>query len=92
MRSSRGRPNRAYHASDDSAIRMGDWYDKLADARGLPRLERITRAEAERRLSPVMLSFMRESRRLDNTRLKHELKFSLRYPTVEAGLAAAREK
>jgi nucleoside-diphosphate-sugar epimerase len=81
-----GRANRAYHASDDSAIRMGDWYDKLADAHGLPRLARVSRAEAERRLSPVMLSFMRESRRLDNTRLKRELKFKLRYPTVDAGL------
>ncbi|HEX8963330.1 MAG TPA: NAD(P)H-binding protein [Rhodocyclaceae bacterium] len=88
----RGRPNRAYHASDDSAIRMGDWYDKLADAFGRPRLARVTRAEAERCLPPVMLSFMRESRRLDNGRLKRELGLTLRYPTIDAGLAAAREK
>jgi nucleoside-diphosphate-sugar epimerase len=87
----RGRPNRAYHVSDDSALRMGDWYDMLADARGLPRLPRVTRAEAAQRLSPVMLSFMGESRRLDNARLKRELKMALRYPTVDAGLAAIRE-
>lgn len=88
----RGRPNRAYHASDDSAIRMGDWYDMLADAHGKPRLARITRAEAAKRLPATMLSFMNESRRLDNARLKRELRFSLRYPTIEAGLAAARGK
>ncbi|HEX8989306.1 MAG TPA: NAD-dependent epimerase/dehydratase family protein [Rhodocyclaceae bacterium] len=87
----RGRPNRAYHASDDSALRMGDWYDKLADRFALARLPRVTRAEAARRLSPVMLSFMGESRRLDNTRLKRELKMALRYPTVDAGLASIRE-
>jgi len=85
----RGRPNRAYHASDDSALRMGDWYDKLADAFGLPRAPRMARAEAEKHLSPMTLSFMNESRRLDNTRLREELKLALRYPTVDAGIAAA---
>lgn len=85
----RGRPNRAYHASDDSALRMGEWYDKLADAFGLPRAPRMARAEAGQRLSPLTLSFMNESRRLDNTRLRDELKLALRYPTVDAGIAAA---
>ncbi|OHC67176.1 MAG: NAD(P)-dependent oxidoreductase [Rhodocyclales bacterium GWA2_65_20] len=88
----RGRPNRVYHASDDSAIRMGDWFDRLADAYGMARPPRTTRAEAERLLPPVMLSFMGESRRLDNTRLKKELKLALRYPTVDAGIAAALGK
>jgi hypothetical protein len=49
----------------------------------------VTRAEAERVLPPVQLSFMRESRRLDNTRLKAELRLRLDYPTVDAGIAAA---
>lgn len=85
----RGRANRAYHASDDSALRMGEWYDKLADAFGLAHAPRMARAEAEKRLSPLTLSFMNESRRLDNTRLHEELKLALRYPTVDAGIAAA---
>jgi nucleoside-diphosphate-sugar epimerase len=88
----RGRPNRAYHASDDTALRMGDWFDKLADAFRLPRPPRVARAEAAQRLPAVMLSFMSESRRLDNARLKNELNFVLRYPTVDAGIAAALEK
>jgi hypothetical protein len=37
-----------------------------------------------------MLSFMNESRRLTNTRMKQELKVVLRYPTVADGLKAAR--
>jgi hypothetical protein len=36
----------------------------------------------------MLLSFMSESRRLDNTRLKRELRVQLRYPTVAQGLAA----
>jgi nucleoside-diphosphate-sugar epimerase len=88
----RGRASRAYNASDDSDLRMGDWFDKLADAFGLPRPPRVSRGEAPRLLSPAMLSFMNESRRLDNTRIKCELRFHFRYPTVDAGIAAVKGK
>lgn len=88
----RGCANRCYNASDDSDLLMGDWFDKLADAFALPRPPRVTRAEVERRLPAVMLSFMSESRRLDSTRLKRELGLALRYPTVDAGIAAALRK
>lgn len=87
----RGRANRAYNICDDSDIRMGDWFDMLADAFGLPRPPRVTRTEAQKRLSPQLLSFLNESRRLVNTRMKRELGLRLRYPTVAAGIAAALE-
>jgi nucleoside-diphosphate-sugar epimerase len=64
-----GSPNRAYHASDDSVLRMAEWFDAVADAHALPHPRRVSRAEAASLLSPLVLSFMRESRRLDNTRL-----------------------
>ena len=82
----RGGPNRAYHASDDSVLRMADWFDAVAEAHALPHPRRVSRAEAATLLSPLVLSFMRESRRLDNTRLKRELKMRLTYPDVIAGL------
>lgn len=85
----RGGVNRCYNICDDSAERMGDWFDKLADAFGLPRPPRMARAEIRTRLSPMLLSFMSESRRLDNTRMKRELKLRLRYPTIDAGIKAA---
>lgn len=87
----RGRPGRTYNVSDDSDLRMGDWYDKLADAFALPRPQRVSRAEAQAVVPAVVLSFMNESRRLDNGRLKRELELRLRYPTVDAGIAAAKE-
>ena len=80
----RGAPQRVYHASDDSQCLTGDWFDRVADLCGLPRPPRITRAEAEARLSPAQLSFLAESRRLDNRRLKRELRLSLVYPTLDA--------
>ena len=79
---------RAIHASDDSELRMGEYFDLAADLFGLPRPPRITRVEAAAQLSPMQLSFMSESRRLDNRRLKTELRFALRYPTVADGLRA----
>lgn len=88
----RGGTNRCYNICDNSAERMGDWFDKLADAFQLPRPPRLSRTEIQTRLSPMLLSFMSESRRLDNTRMKRELKLKLRYPTVDDGIADALRK
>ncbi|HLY97410.1 MAG: SDR family oxidoreductase [Sideroxydans sp.] len=77
-----GKPNRAYNASDDSEMKMGDYLDAVADASHLRRPPRITRVEAQRVLPDSLLSFMNESRRLSNERMKKELKVRLRYPVV----------
>ena len=76
------KPGRVYHACDDSNLKMGDYFDLIADRFDLPRPPRIARNQAEGRISPGMLSFMQESRRLNNSRIKHELHVTLRYPTV----------
>ncbi len=80
------KPNRVYHASDDSEMKMGDYFDAVAVAYGLPRPPRLPRAEVERTVSPALWSFMQESRRLTNKRMKEELKVTLRYPTVADAL------
>ena len=84
----RGLPQRVLHASDDTELKMGAYFDLAADLCGLPRPPRITRAEAASMLSPMQLSFMSESRRLVNQRLKTELGLRLRFPTVREGLIA----
>jgi nucleoside-diphosphate-sugar epimerase len=76
-----------YNANDDSHVMMGDFFDLVADRAGLARPPRISREEAMRRLSPQLLSFMSESRRLVNRRMKAELGVRLRYPTVANGVA-----
>ena len=82
----RGQPQRIYNVNDDTALKMGDYFDLAADLYGLPRPPRISRYEAPRQLTLMLLSFMSESRRMDNTRLKRELRLRLRYPTVTEGL------
>jgi nucleoside-diphosphate-sugar epimerase len=83
-------PAGLYNASDDSEMRAGDWMDLVADRCGLPRPPRIARSEAAARLPAETRSFLGESRRLVNRRLKDQLGIRLRFPTVADGLPAAR--
>jgi hypothetical protein len=67
---------------------MADYFDTVADAFGLPRPPRVARAQLETSVSPMLLSFMSESRRLSNARIKHELGVRLRHPQVGPAVAA----
>ena len=84
----RGVPQRVYNVNDDTVLKMGDYFDLAADLYGLPRPPRVPRSTAQDKLPLMLLSFMSESRRMDNTRLKKELRVALRYPTVREGLLA----
>jgi nucleoside-diphosphate-sugar epimerase len=79
-------PHGIYNAADDSEIRMADWLDLVADRYALSRPPRLPREQVRARVSPELYSFMTESRRLDNRRLKRDLCVELRYPTVYEGL------
>jgi len=81
----RALPGRVLHVSDDTELKMGDYFEAVADHFGLPRPPRVSRAEAAAQLSPMQLSFMAESRRLRNGRMKAELGLRLRHPTVREG-------
>lgn len=81
----RGRPGRVYNASDDSNIKMGDWFDLLATRHNLPKPRRVTRAEAQTQMPENLLSFLNESRRVSNRRVKEELRVRLVYPDVDVG-------
>jgi nucleoside-diphosphate-sugar epimerase len=83
-----GAPQRVVNVCDDSAMKMGDYFDLAADLGGVARPRRVGLDEAARELSAMQLSFMAESRRLSNARLKRELRVRLQYPTVEQGLRA----
>lgn len=84
----RGKPQRITNVCDDTRLKMGDYFDLAADLYGLPRPQRLPRTTAQQQLPLMLLSFMSESRQLDNTRLKRELRLALRYPSVREGLAA----
>jgi nucleoside-diphosphate-sugar epimerase len=83
----RGAPQRIYHVCDDTDLPMGDYFDLVADLWGLPRPPRLSREAAREQLSPMQWSFLSESRRLSNGRLKSELRLALAYPHVRDGLS-----
>ena len=82
----RGQAQRAYNVNDDTCLKMGDYFDLAADLYGLPRPPRVAREDAGKHLSVMLLSFMQESRRMLNRRMKRELGLRLHYPTVAQGL------
>jgi len=82
----RGKPQRNYNVNDDSQLLMGDYFDMAAGLYGLAKPARISRAQAQTELTAMQLSFMRESRRMVNTRMKRELRLQLRYVNVKDGL------
>ena len=82
----RGKCNRVYHVVDDAEMLMGDYFDHVADAFSLERPPRVSREDAERCIPAAMLSFMSESRRLDNRRMKMELGVRLAWPRVDAAV------
>ena len=83
----RGKPQRLVNVCDDTDMKMGDYFDLAATLYGLPKPPRLSRHDANAALPLMLLSFMNESRRLDNTRMKKELRLQLRYPHVRDGLS-----
>lgn len=85
----RGEAGEVFNVSDDSGGSMTDYFNAVADACGLPRPPQISMDEARRVLSPTLLSYLDESRRLDTARLREKLGIHLVYPDLESGLRAS---
>jgi len=76
-----------YNVSDGHPGTMTDYFNKVADLYGLPRPRQIGFEEARTHMSAEMMSYLEESRRLDNRRMLNELGVRLSYPTLSEGLA-----
>lgn len=83
----RGRAGAAYNVSDGHPTTMTDYFNRVADVLGLPRPPAISMAEARQTLGPGILSFLEESKRLDNRRMLKDLGVVLHYPDLDSGLS-----
>lgn len=83
----RGEGDNIYNVSDGHPGNMTQYFHAVADALGLPRPPTLPMTEARQQLSPSMLSYLTESRRMDNRKLLQTFDLALRYPTLESGLA-----
>ncbi len=87
----RAAPTRTYNVVDDSELYVGQYLDRVADRIGLSRPPRVSWDELRAAAGDQRVSFLRESRRLKNVRMKRELRLRLQYSDVDAGLAAMDE-
>lgn len=78
-----------YNVSDGHPSTITDYLFQLAELTGLPKPPLISMQEAERTLSPSLLSFMLESKRIKNDKLLKELGLKLQYPDLKSGLVAS---
>ena len=87
----RGTPGTVYNVADNQPTTMSHYFNRIADTLGLPRPPAVSMSEAREQLTAAMLSFIGESRRIDNRKMREELGVVLRYPDLESGLAALGE-
>jgi len=83
-----GKENRIYNVSDGQNGNMTEYFFTIADALGLPRPPEINWLEAEKSISPGMMSYLKESRSMDISRLQKDIEFEFQYPTLQSGLDA----
>ncbi|MCM2359033.1 MAG: SDR family oxidoreductase [Geobacteraceae bacterium] len=88
----KGEDGDLFNVSDGHPTTMTHYFDAVADLLGYPRPRQVSMEEARRVMSPLMLSYMSEARRLDNSRMLEKLGIELLYPDLEAGLKAERKR
>lgn len=81
-----------YNVSDGHPTTMTDFFYRVADLLGIPRPPAISREEAQGRLGADMLSYLAESKRIDNRRMREELGVELMYPDLAAGLPSCLDR
>ena len=75
-----------YNVSDGCDSNMTEYFNTIADFCNLPRPPLVDWEEAEEKISKGMLSYLKESRRMDNSKMINELEIELIYPTLKDGL------
>lgn len=85
----RGEDGDLFNVSDGNPGTMTEYFNACADALGLPRPRQVTMEEAKMVMTPLMLSYVTESRRMDNGKMLRKLGVKLLYPTLQEGLKAS---
>lgn len=87
-----GREGEVYNVSDGQDSNMTEYFLTIADHFGLPHPPLVDWDEAEKTISAGMLSYLRESRRMDNSKMMKELRVTLKYPDLKSGLLSCKEE
>nr|WP_246551227.1 SDR family oxidoreductase [Geobacter hydrogenophilus] len=88
----KGEDGDIFNVSDGNPGTMTEYFNACADALGFPRPRQVTMEEAKKVMTPLMLSYVTESRRMDNSKMVGKLGVKLLYPTLQDGLKASVAK
>ncbi len=80
-------PPGIYNVSDGQPGTMAQYFKAVADLIGVPHPPEVSLEEAQRVLSAEMMSYLTESRRVDNSKLLRELGIKLKFLTLVDGLS-----
>lgn len=75
-----------YNVSDGTNSNMTEYFNTIADFCDLPRPPLVDWDEAEKTISKGMLSYLKESRKMDNSKMINDLGIELIYPNLKEGL------
>lgn len=81
-----------FNVCDGEQSSMSDYFLAVARVFDLPKPTLISMEDAQLQFSLEMLSYLKESRRLDNSRLLKDLSVTLLYPTLESGLQSIKQQ
>ncbi|MBW2477588.1 MAG: SDR family oxidoreductase [Deltaproteobacteria bacterium] len=84
-----GQHAEVYNVSDGRPGSMTEYFNTIADLLGIPRPPQISMADAKTQMTPMMLSYLCESRRMANNKMLSDLRVTLQYPDLVAGLKQA---
>lgn len=88
----KGEDGDIFNVSDGVPGTITEYFNACADLLGYPRPQQITKEEADKVMTPLMLSYIGESRSMDNRKMREKLGIELLYPNLAAGLKACREE
>lgn len=81
-----------FNVSDGNVLNLTEYLNLLARILDIPEPRQISLDEAQLSYSGTYLSYLDESRRIDNSRMRRELGVQLLYEDVEKGLRASVEE
>src|SRR6185369_9389290 len=82
----KGEDGDIFNVCDGEESKMTDYFNAITDLLSVPRLPQVPLAEARRVMSPLMFSYMTESRKISNRKMLEKLGIKLKYPTMMEGL------
>lgn len=88
----RGETGDIFNVCDGQPSSMSAYFIEVARLYGLPEPEQLSWDEAQQVINPLTLSFLKESRRMDNSHLLEKLQLTLQFPDLVSGLAACRDE